>query len=338
MKGGFLRYDDDEAFWREPLSRQRPALLELVERRSSTLALDAPTAVDVAARGTLPAVVGLAATYQELHGTNLGLDAALVAVNPDTSEVFAAGVLPGENLERRSPGGPPPPVKGKGGLVLLTEARGRLGLPWAAGNRYLLSVALRHLASNRVPVALSAGPGAFVDPAAAELVLERRRAFALRPTGEALDPADAAAKALVPPAPGLAVALDRVVVADPGAPATLRLGLRTSLRPWERVTRQPWVSDDPTITGVVPVTLVVCGAQDVAPVVLPLRVAVRDELPEGLAPDADGPEVALSFALDLRAVEGFPRRPGTWFVSAFSGAHAAGPAPVALISPLSLKA
>lgn len=340
MKDGFLGFEDDEAFWRAPLARQDVALARLIGRKVTTLALDAPTEVELPLRDTLPAVVGLVATYQELHGLDLGAACALVAVNVDTSEVVAANVEATDGFAEPASPGPAPAVKGKGALLLLACARARTGLAWAPGSSYLLSALLRDLTSRRVPVKLKAGPSTFVDPAALELIDERRRAFALRPrVAGGLDASDAAAAALVPKRPGLALSADRVVVLEPGARAVLRVGLRTSLRPWERVTRAPWVDDDATITGVVPVTLVVCGAQRADPIVIPLRVPVRVDVPDDLleTPAADGPEVTVSFALDLRRLEGFSPRPGTSFVSVYSGRHAAGPAPIALISPMALR-
>ncbi|MBX3467563.1 MAG: hypothetical protein KF878_11795 [Planctomycetes bacterium] len=350
MKGGFLGLKDDEGFWRRPLARQDRVLDRLLDRRPGLL-LDAPCEVELPLRQSLPAVVGLVATYEQLHGLDPGRAGALAAVNVETSEVWAGTLEDLDGVEPPDDPGPPPATKGTGALVLLACARARTGLAWTPGASYLLSAHLRERASNRVPVRLVPGPQVYVDPAARALVLARRRAHALRhsPVGPlaegGLDLGDPAAKALVPERPGLAARAERVVVMDPGAPAVLRVGLRAALRPWERARpARPGDPDlDARVSGVVPVTLLVTGALDAAPRVLALRVPVEDPLPhdldaDALDPDADGPEVALAFALDLLRLDGFPRAPGTYYVSVFSGEHMAGPAPVALVSPLSLRA
>ncbi|MCO5165345.1 MAG: hypothetical protein M9894_03130 [Planctomycetes bacterium] len=343
MKGGFLNLEDDEAFWRRPLARQDRVIDRLLDRRPGLL-LDAPCEVELPLRTTLPAVVGLVATYAQLHGLDPGRAGALAAVNVDTSEVWAGTIEDLDGVEPPEDPGPPPAAQGTGALVLLACARTRTGLAWTPGASYLLTAHLRERASNRVPVRLVPGPQVWVDPAAQGLVLARRRAHALRPseTGAladgALDLGDEAARALVPERPGLAAKVERVVVTDPGAPATLRVGLRAALRPWQRA-RPAQRGDpelDPRIVGVVPVTLLVTGAVEADPRVLALRVPVEGEVAD-VGDDADGPEVTGSFALDLLRLDGFPRAPGTYYVSAFSGAAMAGPAPVALVSPLSLR-
>jgi hypothetical protein len=234
-----------------------------------------------------------------------------------------------------------------GAQLFLVDVRDRARLPWAPGATFMLSACMRDRASNRLTVAIGSGPQVYVDPAAQELVLARRRAFALRVLPEQgqdenededepdlLDREDAAARALVPAAPGLALTVDRVVVTDKGTPVTLRVGLRAAVRSWERA-RPAKPGDpelDPRVSAVVPVTLLVTGAVDAAPRTIALHVPVTDELGED-----EAPVVTASFAVDLRRLTGFPRDPGTYYVSAFSGAHAAGPATVALVSPMSLK-
>lgn len=326
---------DDDAFWQRPMARQDKVLGRLLDRKPGLL-LDGPAEVTLPLRASLPVVVGLVATYEELHGLDPGRTGAVVAVNVDTSQVWAATLEDLENVEPGEDPGPPPALSGVGAMLFLVDVRARASLPWTAGASFIVSACLRERASNRLPVSLGAGPQVYVDPAVQELVHARRRAFALRVVPEAgvLDLEDAAARALVPAAPGLSLTLDRVVVTDGATPATLRVGLRAAVRPWERA--RPERPGDPEldarVSAVVPVTLLVTGAVDAAPRALALRIPVMDEL-------GDDPEpiVAAAFALDLRRLDGFPRDPGTYYVSAFSGAHAAGPAPVALISPLSLK-
>lgn len=349
MKGGFLGFKDDDAFWGRPLAHQAKVIDRLLDRKPCLL-LDAPSQAELPLRKGLPVVVALVATYEQLHGLDPGRAGALVAVNVDTTDVWAGTLEDLDGVEPTDDAGPPPATKGTGALLLLADARQRTTMGWTAGASYLLSALMRERGSNRVPVRLVPGPGVYVDPAVQALVRARRRAHALRPSstgplaGGGLDLDDAAARALVPGAPGLALTVDRVVVTDPGAPATLRVGLRAALRPWERA--RPAQKGDPEldarVSAVVPVALVVTGAIDAAPRVLTLRAPVLFDpeatpAEDGPGPDDDGPEVAVSFAVDLRQVPGFPRDPGTYFVSAFSGAHAAGPAPVALVSPLSLK-
>lgn len=313
MKGGFLGFKDDDAFWGRPLAHQAKVIDRLLDRKPCLL-LDAPSQAELPLRQGLPVVVALVATYEQLHGLDPGRAGALVAVNVDTTDVWAGTLEDLDGVEPTDDAGPPPATKGTGALLLLADARQRTTMGWTAGASYLLSALMRERGSNRVPVRLVPGPGVYVDPAVQALVRARRRAHALRPSstgplaGGGLDLDDAAARALVPGAP-----------AQKGDPEL-----------------------DARVSAVVPVALVVTGAIDAAPRVLTLRAPVLFDpeatpAEDGPGPDDDGPEVAVSFAVDLRQVPGFPRDPGTYFVSAFSGAHAAGPAPVALVSPLSLK-
>lgn len=342
MKGGFLGLADDDAFWQRPMARQDKVIDRLLDRKPG-LFLDGPAEVPLPRRASLPVVVGLVGTYKELHGLDPGRAGVIVAVNVDTSEVWAGTLEDVENVESEGDAGPPPALAGVGAQLFLVDVRDRARLPWAPGATFMLSACMRDRASNRLTVAIGAGPQVYVDPAAQELVLARRRAFALQvmpAEGEdedeagLLDREDAAARALVPAAPGLALTLDRVVVTDKGTPVTLRVGLRAAVRSWERArpARPGDPEFDPRVSAVVPVTLLVTGAIDAAPRTIALHVPVTDELG-----DDEAPVVTASFAVDLRRLPGWVKDPGTYYVSAFSGAHAAGPATVALISPLSLK-
>jgi hypothetical protein len=337
VQGGFLGFKDDDAFWRNPMARQDKVIMRLLERKPGLL-IDGPSEVASSMRQSLPVVVGLVMTYEELHGLDPGRVGAVVAVNVDTSQVWVTTFEDMENVEPESDPGPPPALSGVGAMLYLVELRERAALPWAQGTSFLVSACLRERASNRLAVTLGAGAQVYVDPAVQELVHARRRAFALQVSPElesgVLQLEDAPARKLVPAAPGMSIAVDRVVVTDGDTPVTLRLGLRAAVRPWERA--RPKQKSDPEldarVSAVVPITLLVTGAAEAAPRVIELRVPVMDEL--GDEPEPVG---TASFAVDLRQLEGFPKLPGTYYVSAFSGAHAAGPATVATISPLSMK-
>jgi hypothetical protein len=95
--------------------------------------------------------------------------------------------------------------------------------------------------------------------------------------------------------------------------------------PWE--TGHVWqeVGDDDA-TAVIPVTLVVVGAQLAEPFVLNLQVPAYSP--------ADSEVATGHFTLDLLGFkDSYPMRGQTSWVYAFSGRHAAGPCPVALLRP-----
>ena len=260
MKGGFFGLADDDAFWQRPMARQDKVLGRMLDRKPGLL-LDGPTDVTLPLRQSLPVVVGLVASYADLHGLDPGRTGVVVAVNVDTTEVWTGTLEDVENVEENEDPGPPPALAGVGSLLFFVDARARTKLPWAQGASFAVSVCLRDRASNRLRVALGAGPQAYVDPAVQELVLARRRAFALRIAPESEE-------------------------GGPDLTAARSPTRSVAVRPWERV--RPKRPGDPEldrrVSAIVPVALLVTGAVDAAPRVLELRVPIvvrRRELRPG---------------------------------------------------------
>ena len=134
MKGGFLGLADDDAFWQRPMARQDKVIDRLLDRKPG-LFLDGPAEVTLPRRASLPVVVGLVGTYQELHGLDPGRVGVIVAVNVDTSEVWAGTLEDVENVESEGDAGPPPALAGVGAQLFLVDVRDRARLPWAPGAR-----------------------------------------------------------------------------------------------------------------------------------------------------------------------------------------------------------
>lgn len=354
----------DAEFWDDPRRTEDEVHERLLAQEFLGVVIDAPARVPLGARDTLPVCGVRATTFAE--NLTLSIPAAAVATASclETHEVRA-----GMAFVRKTPAsiGAPLPVPddpGEGVTIgnFETDLRARLGIPWRPAT-WIVTFLVRERVTNRVTVKLAAGKGGgFADPAVAALLAAKRRPRYPQP----IWPLPVPGKALpsyrlrpdspaVPEAPGIALAVERLVREAADAQVVLRGSFRLPLLEREVVkpadpadaaalegldddARDEALKDglawqepgDAEATAVVPITIVATGAERAAPLVLTLQVPVF----EPIDPTADAPEVTGHFALDLLSQPGGERLRGqTSFIYALCGQALAGPATVALVDP-----
>ncbi|MCO5165342.1 MAG: hypothetical protein M9894_03115 [Planctomycetes bacterium] len=350
--------------WGDPRAREDVVIDRLIDEGFLGVAVEAPARVTLGARATLPLVGVEAAPLSGAGGwAPVRLAAVACASALETREVRAALAVPPADAGPPSfpPEGDLPALEGAQYEMFEVDLRERLRLPWRPGT-WVVGLLVREQVTNRVTVTLAPGAPGFVDPAVAALLSARPRPRYPQPVW----PRPAPGKPLpayaprpdsppVPEAPGIALAVERLVMDTDDAQVVVRgsfrLGVleREVVRPGDPAdaalletlaedARAEALRDglawqdpgDPEATAVVPITLVVTGAERPAPLVVRLQVPVR----QPIDPTADAPEAMGHFALDLLAVEGGERLRGqTSFIYALCGDVLAGPAAVAVVDP-----
>jgi hypothetical protein len=154
---GFLNLADDAFF--APALDLNPIVQKFIFSDFDGLALDAPRAVNLRARETLPvatlAVRRTAVAWDWLFREHT----LLVASDVDRFRCFVDIIAPPGRPVLRSPPRPPPAGhRGGVGESAPIDARGRLQLPWEPATWQLLLLT-RDLRSNAVRVTLRDGPG-----------------------------------------------------------------------------------------------------------------------------------------------------------------------------------
>jgi hypothetical protein len=322
----------DEEFWGKDPARDSRLDDRLYRAGLRGTLIGAPSRVPLGARETLPLMVARVASFQDAARTDFAELAVVTALDLETNEL-RAGML----VER--PDNYEPPAKlpvpenlGTGHVSRIhhAELRRQLALAWRPSS-LLVGLVVRDSSSNRVRVELSPSDQSYRDPEVERfLAAEAERNVAplpWPPPGEPLPCYQAIeGSPEVPVGPSIALAGDRVVVADERA----RLVLCGSFRlPLVRREIVPVVARpaEPLPSAVLAVSLLVVGADLALPTVVPLRVPVWDESP------TVGALVTGHFALDLLALPVMPRVAQTYFVYAFRGEAMAGPLPMALVDP-----
>jgi hypothetical protein len=329
MTAGLMGLSADE-FWSDLERSRDEAAAHAAEGTWRGYAIDAPAVVDVSVRDSLP-VVGvrcLSAVDSARH--DFQSNGVVVAVRVESNEVFVARAFEWKyRPPTRTPKRPPPLT------VIITDTfeldlRARLpAMPWATGTLHVHLLVL-DAAAEHVDVAL-------VGPHAPPAALARR---APRPShdDDRASYTRTAQTPAVPVAPGISMVTERVVLLEDGARCTLTGSFRLpvcapDVVSWsandEETTRRQAVLS-PSMREVdaayVPMTLVITGAGLTEPWRFDAVLPTRD------APFADGDLVAGCFSLDLLALDGAPRAPGTYHLWAFSGPVAAGPETFALVA------
>lgn len=355
----------DADFWDDPRRTEDEVHERLLEQGFLGVVIDAPARVPLAARDTLPVCGVRVTTFAE--NRTLSIPAATVATASclETHAVRAGMAFEQKPLapRPRRDGGPDGPVEGVTIANFETDLRARLRIPWRPGT-WLVTFLVRDRTTNRVTVKLEqgGGGGGFTDPAVAAVLAARRRPRYPQPVWPRPEPgkplpsyAPRPDSPPVPDAPGIALAVERLVRDTGDAQVVLRGSFRLPLLERELVkpadpadqaalealeddARAAALADgmawqdpgDPEAAAVVPITVVATGALRAAPLVLHLQVPVRHPID----PTADAPEGTGHFALDLLALPGGERLRGqTSFIYALSGEALAGPATVALVDP-----
>ncbi len=332
MTTGVMGLSADE-FWSDPDRTRDDAAARASEGSWRGYAIDAPPVVDVIARGTLPVVGVRCITAVDSARHDFQSNGVVVAVRVESNEVFVGRAFEWKYAApSRTPRRPPPLT------VTITDTfsldlRERLpAMPWTPGTLHIHLLVL-DASAERVDVVLTG------TPSSAPPALDARRApvppaGALRlPLYERSEMSPA-----VPVAPGISMVADRVVLLGDNAWCVLTGSFRlpvtaADVPSWnvvddEETARRASI-DKPASDAVgayVPVTLVLTGGDLTEP------WTFRAVLPSRDVPLAVGDTVTGFFAIDLLALEGFPRVAGTYHLWAFSGPVAAGPETLALVS------
>jgi hypothetical protein len=301
-------------------------------------------------RGTViaaPAFVGLEAGRFPIAGFHVTRPGAVVApsfwehalvtaVCLETNELHVGRAFDAEAAGEAGPGS----GKGVTGFTFQFDALKGLKLPSRPGT-YLVALVVRESVSNRVTVRLGPSPARFQDPAVGAFVARRLaesppRAVWPEP-GEPLPAYGPRAKAPpVPAGPGIALAVERVLLLEAGARCPLSGSFRLPVLPQEIVRETAKGGPAPgrslqggaRPTAVLSITLLVTGSDSPGPFVASLAVPSFD----ALQPGQPRPVATGAFALDLLALPGMRPEPRTHFVYAFCGEVLAGPVATAFVA------
>lgn len=319
---------EDEGFWTAPLTDADSVMDARCASGLMGIAIDAPAVAALDRHDTVPLIGCTLLTLREEMSLRFKDTSIVVAVREEDGAVLASVTQrPGRRtLGSFDPPEPVDPGEGRSFGTFELDLRERLFLP-ATRASYLVTVLARDRVSNRVRILVQPPSGAKEDPAA--LALARRRLEAGPPSPFPAPSADRdlpsyARRAESPPlpdGPGIALAVDRVFLMEGDAPLVLRGSFRLPVREHERIARP--IFGEPT--AVVPITLVLAGADDPGPFVLPLSV-------ESHAPIDENGLTTGWFALDLLALRGMPRIAQTYFAYAFAGEVLSSPVPVAIVT------
>jgi hypothetical protein len=313
---------DDAAFWSDPWAKQGDLVTQLVLKQTPALALAAPKRVDVGHRGTIPAAVLYVAPRKDTYRFRFENVALVAATRLEDGATLVGRPFEWAPFERIVDEPPP----GSVGAKHTTDLRGALDLPWKPAT-YVVWLLFREQQTAPARVVLEHG-ASFDDPEVKKY-LEGVAPPEPKPAWPRQDhpfPTFARVEGSPPtPERGLALAVDRVVVAKEGAVAAVRGSFKVPVAKVNVVRRREGPGPHPT--AIVPVTLVVTGSEEVGPLVIPLRVPTFDPIPAASAEAL----VTGFFAIDLNA---WPDRFGagqTLFVRAFAAGETAGPALMGLV-------
>lgn len=319
----------DDRYWSDEAERAMEGLFsERVVRNDYGPLIAAPSLVALDARATAPLVGCHTMTLRDVRAYDVARVAIVVAVCVETNEVFASRALPPPE---------PQPVEDVGeiddggtGVTFALDLFENPGLPRRPAT-YDVVVIVRDRVSNRVRVRLGPSPAAYQDPEVLRFLEEANQRPAMREPwpapGDPLPSFDArATRAPLPKDPGIALAIDRVVMLGPNARAVLSGAFRLPLLRREIA---PASTPAPAHAAVRGVTLVVTGADVGGPLLFRLAAPITGAVESS----PDGSVGVGYFALDLLALPGMWRSARTHFIYAFSGPHATGPTTMAFVTP-----
>ncbi|MGD0529238.1 MAG: hypothetical protein ABSE49_29130 [Polyangiaceae bacterium] len=300
-----------------PLAGASALLDGLLEAGDAALRLWAPAFVALD-RGEVPwLTVGAAGRPDELARLALDRRAFVVAVDVRGG---AARVVRGAVREGASPRLPATPGF-EGGLGPAPGPREAMvagfamwdrRAPWPAGTYAVVAMAANR-ASPRAELVVGRA-ATTVDPAADSVDSESLRVWPPPdPAGNLPHYRPLPESPPVPPEPGITLVAPRVA---PGGRAVVHGSFRARLRP-------QWVVQ---YGAVVPLTLVLTGSEDPAPIVLSLRIPSFDRD----ASASPAPTITGRFALDLMQLAPLATAPQTWFLHALTSDASAGPWPIAV--------
>jgi len=336
---------EDDRYWTDPWANRKAIQGSLMNAGQEGFLIGAPKVVALDRRQTLPLAI---LRVRKAQGGS--------PVDFRAMAVIAAWDLEGRRLHARiafprpipSPLPAKPASSGKGdsfsgdASAMISEAAtvdllSRLSLPAASGG-YVLSLICLNETTNQCKTRLI-DSAAFHDEAAAEYVRALRETESgpprVRPEpGQGMcDYAAQDKSPTIPEEPGIALAAQRVTVLRADRPCMLygsfRLKVDRSVIPADRKSGTS-AGKGQAPTAIVPIGLLLTGSVDATPVVVNLEAPSYSPL------ERDGGEDYATgyFSLDLCAHAKLARAAQTYFLYAFSGEVAAGPALAAFVNPV----
>jgi hypothetical protein len=346
---------DEADFWGD-FTRTEDEFDAWVEKESFVgLRVDAPALVATDRRETVPLVGYYVRTLREDRQVDSRRQTIAVALNLGTKRLHTGLAL--DTGKIRPPPDPMPDDDPGEGLALSpirSELRGALGLPWSP-SRYLVALLLRDHVSNSVVIEIGAAKSAYRDPEVEKFLAQQRKNEPVVPpqpiAPEAKAETGVSYKKLsqsppIPAQPGIALAIERVALRRAGVPCMCYGTFKLPVVAGEVVRRDksgaaPDVGDAQA-TAIVPIALVATGSETAGPFVIEVRAPTYDAVPgakelDGLPADREVAVVTGHFSLDLFQQPSMPLRAETYFFTAFGGACANGPVPVAVVTQSMLR-
>jgi hypothetical protein len=324
---------EDGAFWTDPLAR-RDALETQLDQAAEQVVFDAPAEVRLdERRATLPIPVLRGAPNAPQFHVDFFHTAVLVATSRRTRRSFAATLQPVLTEEfRRVSGAAPREPEGWYTEALVVDARERLDLPWGEPDTLWLTLLLRDRVLGRTTVRLTERVD-YLDPEAErflEAERQRSRPLPIWPrSGPVLPSWDRQERSpVVPPQPGLAITVERVVPSREPEQCVLWGSYRIPIEPRDRVVGPGFETLSRQATAIVPIALLVIGSKRAVPTLWHLAVPCLNPLAEH-----EGDLMAHGhFTLDLQQLANFCLVPQTYFFYAFAGELSTEAAPLAIVT------
>ncbi len=325
---------DNDDYWSNP-TRTMDDVMDRLESEAG-LVLGAPTAVDTAQRSDLPAIIYRSGKDSDLALRSFRSYALIAAMHLDTKTLYLGYAAP-QDFDPKPPRSDADELEGWTVAAHKAEIREQLNLPWQPGQYRFTAILGDELSNTAVSNfgkgrpdpdvdALIAAEAEKIDPPAVFPATSKMNDC---PSYERVDGSPP-----IPDSPGISINLERAVALREDAACILYGSYRLPLSVRDRVKlgseeynrEAGFVSDDgPTPVGVVPISLVVTGADEPAACLLHLFVPTFD------TPSGDSDEVTGYFSVDLLRLPDMPKDPQGYFVYAFSGESICGPAKTALV-------
>lgn len=309
-------------YWKDPWKNAVQLDEQYVFQKVWGLHIDAPPTVNTQARKSIPVPFLYVAQLREAYKVDLDTMTKVVASRLEDRAFFIGDALPPRE------GSDEPPI-GKDSTDLTCskytlDVEKRLRLLKKPGT-YRIALLLQQQMSNVVPTKIEPSPPAPAD-----------RTFPNPPSRELLKSFDR--PPAIPAEPGIALAVDRVVLDSAGATALLRGSFRLPLLDRERVPRSlprffparslPPDYGTPRPSAILPIAIVILASGSAAEFVIRLRVPTFDEL----VPNDGTPIATGAFAIDLFAIRGVRGYARTYSIYAFCGEFSAGPSLMATVT------
>jgi hypothetical protein len=333
----------DAELWDNPTPILAKLALARVRAGVSGLAIAAPSQVSVDDRTTAPLALLATGKLLTLMAHPLQGEGVILAMDVEHNTLHFVFISPRDNAE---------PVdfegvsdRARSSRQLVVDLREQLELPWRPAN-YRVTAILRDWCSNRVELELARGPHIYADEEVERFLAGRAQQSHPRLVGAdfprtARSFGATAESPQLPDGTGLAVTVERVVVAEPGAQCWLHASVRVPIpatdlvRPRPSDHRLPYVGDD-AAKAVIGVWVLAVASDRGRPIMLPLGVPAYDE-PTAIDSNARTFLATGHFRVDMLAFDSIARSSQTWFIYVMSAGELIGPIPMAVVGPDKLR-